>query len=294
MTTPTNPKSLDVGASGFRVCSFLVNVLSYMYQQWKDAGSPTDPSQFDWKPTNGCALTTDFDTRDYDFGQLIWSKYTWLGKQRIEPFGALVRSKASAGLYYLVFRGSKTIADFCVDLEAGLVPYTAPTPNPPPGIQVEQGWYKVYNGLIDTLRDRLSKIDPGYLIITGHSLGSTLATLAVPDAVAKKFRVSHYNSASPKVGNDVFRTYYLSLTQSFPGMLIDTYRLVNTADSVPNFPGPPLHPDYVHVGTALCFYAEYGSEEKNHNPCCSYAYVLNDPSNPFNPTFDKCNVPPPG
>lgn len=291
MTTSTNPNPLGLG-SGFRVCSFLVNVLSYMYQQWKDAGSPTDPSKFNWKPTNVCPLTTDFDTGDYDFGQLIWSKYTWLDKPRIEPFGALVKSKASADLYYLVFRGSKTVADFCVDTEAGLVSYTAPTPNPPPGIQVARGWYKVYTGMAD-LQDRLSGIYPGYLIITGHSLGSTLATLAVPDAVAKKFHVSHYNSASPKVGNAAFRTYYLSLTKSSPGMLIDTYRLVNTADSVPDFPGSLLHPDYVHVGTSLNFYADYGSEENNHNPCCTYSYALIDPSNPFNPTFDKCNAPPP-
>jgi len=262
-----------------------------MYDQWVKAGKPK-PDQFKWQPVNACPVTSDFKVTDYAFfGKLIWSTFTWLGSKRTEPFGGIFKSNADNSLY-LIFRGSKTFADFCVDAEAGLEPYKAPITPVPSDTRVEQGWYKVYIGLRDTLLTQLSQIGTAQpLTITGHSLGSALATLAVPDAVAKGFQVHHYNSASPRVGNEQFRMYYDSLKVTSSGSLKETYRLVNTADTVPNFPGPPLHPWYVHVGTEVSFNADYGAEEKTHNPCCSYAYAIYNPDKPCNPTFDACNVP---
>jgi predicted lipase len=101
------------------------------------------------------------------------------------------------------------------------------------------------------------------LTITGHSLGSALATLSVPLAVANNIAALQYNSASPKVGLQPFHDYYESLNAP-------TFRLVNTADTVPNLP-PQRSGDYVHVGNEVAFNADYGAEKKTHNPCCSYA-----------------------
>jgi hypothetical protein len=92
------------------------------------------------------------------------------------------------------------------------------------------------------------------------------------------------------VGNESFHAYYESLKVSSPGVVIETFRLVNTADKVPNFPKASL--GYVHVGTEVSFNADYGEEDKTHNPCCSYAYAIYNPDKPCNPTFDDCNVPP--
>jgi Lipase (class 3) len=107
------------------------------------------------------------------------------------------------------------------------------------------------------------------LTVTGHSLGSTLATLAVPDAVNSYMQVRNYNSASPMVGLKSFSDYYDSLTVigGAPGLLTDTYRLVNAADTVPGVPNniqpqPPKY-QYVPVGTAVSFNADYGAEKKN-------------------------------
>lgn len=285
-TTCTTNEPLDFGASDpstFKVCTFLVNVLSNMYDQWVTAGSP---AKFDWQPVNACPVTNDFKVKDYDFGQLIWSTFTYknalgVDKTATEPFGSVVKFKADGSLY-LVFRGSKSIADFLVDDERDPITYNAPTPNPPSGIQVETGWYAVYNGLVDALRAQLKQIGGSgqQLTITGHSLGSALATLAVPDAVANSLRVRHYNSASPMVGLETFRTYYESLRVK------ETFRLVNTADTVPNFPSTPS--GYVHVGTQVSFNADYGAEKKTHNPCCSYAYAIYNPQKPCNPTYDDC------
>ncbi|HEY6334106.1 MAG TPA: hypothetical protein VI756_32625 [Blastocatellia bacterium] len=292
-------KPLDFGDSDsatFKVCTFLGNVLSHMYDQWVQAGSLVPPLLFHWQPVSACPVTTDFKVTDYDFGLLIWSKFEYgLKKNATEPFGCIVRSKADGSLF-LVFRGSKSSDDFRVDDETKMVPYEAPTPNPPSGVQVEKGWYAVYNGLLGDLRVQLRQIGGAgqKIIITGHSLGSALATLAVPEAVANNLQVRHYNSASPMVGAERFRTYYESLKVigGSPGLLKETFRLVNTADSVPNFPDTSL--GYVHVGTQISFNADYVNEfgkrqeKKIHDPCCSYAYAIYNPSEPCNPYYDGC------
>ena len=77
--TCTNSSPLNFGDSSqktFKVCTFLVNVLSHMYTQWTNAGSPLPPL-FNWKPENVCPVTSDFNVADYEFGELIWSTFTY-------------------------------------------------------------------------------------------------------------------------------------------------------------------------------------------------------------------------
>ena len=186
---------------------------------------------------------------------LIWSTFTLEFKKTVtEPFGCLVKSKTDGSLY-LVFRGSKSLEDFEVDIEFKPVAYSAPTPNPPPGILVARGWYAVYTGLVEALDAQLKTIGGKPLLITGHSLGSALATLAVPLAVSNGVAALHYNSASPMVGLKPFSDYYANLN-------VKTFRLVNTADTVPNFP-PKRSGDYLHVGNEVSFNADYGAEKKH-------------------------------
>lgn len=293
--TCTNSSPLNFGDSSqktFKVCTFLVNVLSHMYTQWTNAGSPLPPL-FNWKPENVCPVTSDFNVADYEFGELIWSTFTYkktgVEKTVCEPFGCIVKSKLE-GSIYLVFRGSKSDADFIEDLETTPVGYRAPTPNPPSDIQVEMGWYSVHSGLLTSLRTNLQKLGRrGQLLtVTGHSLGSTLATLAVPEAIASGLQANHYNSASPMVGLASFKMYYESLKvidPRVPGWL-ETFRLVNLADSVPNFPFLPV--GYEAVGTQVSFSAHYENKAKNHEPCCTYAYAIYNPDKPCNLAYDAC------
>lgn len=278
LTTCRTSQPLSFGDSSqqtFKVCTFLVNVLSHMYDQWVKAGSPLN---FDWRPENACPITNDFKVEDYNFGQLIWSTFTPEFKKPVtEPFGCLVKSKTDV---FLVFRGSKSFDDFSADVEFKPVAYSAPTPNPPPGIFVARGWYAVFSGLLKALDAQLNTISGKPLTITGHSLGSALATLAVPLAVSHNITALNYNSASPKVGLQSFRDYYESLK-------VETFRLVNTADAVPNLP-PQRSGDYLPVGNEVSFNADYGDEKKTHNPCCSYAYAIYSPKAPCNQNFDTC------
>jgi hypothetical protein len=293
-----DPKPLKCGDSDqstFQTCNFLVNVLGKMYAQWVKAGSPTQ-SEFSWgtgqsiEPADVCSITkAEFNVNEFSFGSLIWSTFTILGKTYAEPFGSVVKDKN--GNLYLAFRGSKSQIDFLVDSEYTPVAYSAPTSNAPSNIEVAKSWYKVYTGLLSDLRKELGPYlgSGNKITVTGHSLGSTLATLAVPEAVANNMQVYHYNSASPMVGLQSFADYYQSLT------INETFRLVNMKDTVPEVPNnlqhkKPIH-EYVHVGTQISFQADYGAEKKNHDPCCSYAYALWNPHRPCNPDYDGNNPP---
>ena len=86
----------------------------------------------------------------------------------------------------------------------------------------------VAQGTVQTLR------------ITGHSLGSALATLLALDVAGNKVFAtpSVYTFASPRVGDKVFAGTYDSLVQ-------DSWRINNLNDLVPQL--PPLLAGYVHV-----------------------------------------------
>ena len=267
-----------------RTCSFVVNVACEMGEQWKTAGKPS-PDKFSWNPADSCAITnTVFPIDQWRFSSPLWSTFIPVARKISEPF-AIFAYGPDDKTAYLAFRGSQTDDDFIMDTKTGLVPYTPPTTSPIKGIQVANGFNEVFNGLGQSnLMDTLSKLAAGggRLIVTGHSLGSTLATLTVPLACAAGIRnanIWQYNQASPKVGDANFKAYYDALGVQ------TTYRLVNTYDKVPNLPDKPA---YVHVGVAASYAAEYATEEECHNPCCSYSYALFNPSAPYNPEIDTC------
>lgn len=299
-------KNVDVGIplsdlsptelTSFKTCSFLVNLLSQMYEQYQSwiKEHPLNPRGFIWNKSNVCPVTSDFRIEDWTFGALIWSKFKLIDKtgkvvlEGNEPFGCIAKNKD--GNVYLVFRGSKSLKDFIADAQMAFAEYEVPSPKGVRKIYVEKGFYSVYAGLRDDLLVQLTELSrlTKKLTITGHSLGSALATLAVPDAVSLGFNVKNHNTASPRVGLESFKVYYESLKVeggNIPGCL-ETIRIVNEEDSVPKL--PPTNKDYEHVGIAADYSGDYGSEANNHNPCCSYGYTIYHPSNPLNPEFGLC------
>ncbi|MGH3380429.1 MAG: lipase family protein [Actinoallomurus sp.] len=276
-------KAHDYDLTIARTCSFVVNVACNMCEQWKSAGKPS-PDKFSWKPADSCPITNPvFPIDNWKYQTPVWSTFTPVGKAIGEPF-AVFAYEADTNTTFLAFRGSQTDDDFIMDAKTKLVPYTAPTKTPITDMQVAQGFYGVFTGLDQaTMKTALSKIasSGGRLIVTGHSLGSTLATLAIPMALAAKIpstNILHYNQASPKVGNSKFQAYYTDLG-------VQTFRLVNTYDEVPK---QPKQPEYVPVGTEAAFGAAYPTEKECHDPCCSYSYALFNPTSPYNPAMDAC------
>jgi hypothetical protein len=86
-------------------------------------------------------------------------------------------------------------------------------------------------------------------VVTGHSLGSALATLFVlENSVKHKFDISVINTlASPKVGN-------LEFIHVFNALTLTSWRIVNVRDVVSKLPPTiPFILDYEHVNVAYSF-----------------------------------------
>jgi hypothetical protein len=257
-----------------KTCSFVINVACDMCEQWK-----ADPQNFTWTPRDSCPVTIPwFNVGDFTFSTPIWSTFTHKSTSVTEPFAILAQRSADPTTFYLAFRGSQTRADVGVDCHFLLTRYHPPTSSPIEDIKVERGFYSVFNGLdqsaLDTALGQVANAG-GKLIVAGHSLGSTLATLTVPLARAKNIPsadILHYNQASPKVGDSKFASYYEALD-------VPTFRLVNLNDEVPKLPPFPYEP----VGAEASYGADYPTEAERHNPCSSYSYALYHPSAPYNP-----------
>jgi hypothetical protein len=278
--TPLKPPpgyDLDIA----RTCSFLVNVASDMCKQWISAGMPA-PGKFSWTPADSCSITgPKFPLDQWSLSLIFWSTFSPSASKTVtEPFG-VVAFGPYQGTGFLAFRGSQTNYDFAMDGKIKMVPYTPPASSPISGMQVAQGFYEVFNGLTDAAFSDVLSQTAGLdrVIVTGHSLGSALATLFIPvqRVSAPGQTILHYNQASPKVGNSSFQAYYDSLGAQ-------TFRLVNTYDEVPKLPPGA----YVPVGVEAPFGADYPTEAERHNPCCSYSYALFNPNAPYNPEIGPC------
>lgn len=113
-------------------------------------------------------------------------------------------------------------------------------------------------------------------VVTGHSLGSALATLFVMENKLEKNRfdiTTVCTFASPRVGNTEF-------VNEFNQLPLTSWRIVNTQDIVPKLPlHLPLF-DYQHVGTEFTF-SSAGMVKGNPgcwHSMCTYLHWL-DPNN---------------
>jgi len=122
-----------------------------------------------------------------------------------------------------------------------------------PKAEVHDGFYHAYMGLHTQIISAVSRLTSKYpslpVIITGHSLGGALATLAAIDLVetfkSSKFYV--WNYGSPRVGNDIFANH----VKQNVGY---TWRTTNQKDIVPHV--PPRLLGFQHVATEVWFPAD--------------------------------------
>ena len=300
-----------------RKCILLVDVCSQMSRDWINDGKPYDDpknTDFTWRPTQNCPSDSDEQYHKFKFQDIIWTSFRYGLFQagiKVEPAAFIATHPDHDKTAFLAFRGSQTGADFGVDGQYD----TVTNPLDAKGGLTEKGFTKYFTGLgLNPTDDRnIGKKVPGFtlyetlkrlarsqgvrhLVVSGHSLGSTTATLAGAFAVQTQFfnTVKTYVSASPQVGNADFKTWYHSLTDVDGNLLHEnTVRLVNTADGVPDTPNsaaPAGYKVYEHVGKQIDFTADYGSGKKNHNPCCTYSYALHNPTDPINPD-QTCEFP---
>mmetsp|Transcript_5501 Transcript_5501/g.14367 ORF Transcript_5501/g.14367 Transcript_5501/m.14367 type:complete len:650 (+) Transcript_5501:3-1952(+) len=115
---------------------------------------------------------------------------------------------------------------------------------------VHYGFIRAYSTIRHTLVRLLHKLiddKPYRIVLTGHSLGGALTTVAGLD-LSREFpdrEMAVYSYGSPKVGNERFAELY---NKTVP----NTYRVVNGADLCPRMPRGP----YRHVGKAVLINSE--------------------------------------
>lgn len=267
MYFPPQPFDLNTAI----MCNKLVNTAYDMHQQWEEQQKP-NKENFKWTP-NGPSL---------NYSKSIWSneKIFWLIDWDVSPIAFVAWS--DDGTVYFVVRGTSSVPEGLDDADAIKEKYDFV-----PGYgHVHQGFYNLYRTFRDDAFKSLQEVtNPKCLYITGHSLGSAMATLAVPDIInntnfkPENLPVSYYNLAGPRAGDPTFALAYNSNK-------VNTYRIVNSCDIVPQLPPPELSHDdlYEHVGIQVTYTAQYGSITGNHDCKNSYLYALEHPNLPQGPT----------
>jgi len=126
--------------------------------------------------------------------------------------------------------------------------------------KVHMGFLIAYSFLVEQIITACQQFDNSLpCLVTGHSLGAALATLAAPsiELLTGNPNVQMYNFASPRVGNPAFVGAYSAL-------IPQSYRVVNLADVVPMVPPTNLFWDYEHVPTEWSFLNQTGNIVGNH------------------------------
>ncbi|KAK4239641.1 Alpha/Beta hydrolase protein [Achaetomium macrosporum] len=141
------------------------------------------------------------------------------------------------GLIVLSFRGSSSIENWIADFLFLQVPCDL-TPN----CLVHDGFYLSWSEVRDRAMAAVSAAkaaNPTYpIVVTGHSLGGAIATLAAAYMRAAGFAADLYTYGSPRVGN-------LALAEFVTNQPGAEYRVTHTDDPVPRL--PPIWLNYRHV-----------------------------------------------
>ena len=148
---------------------------------------------------------------------LIPSKGAPLRTLQVDPrhrvfFGFLARNKTDPNSYAVAIRGTQGLVEWVIDAEFMLIPHPRHA-----GAQVEQGFWNIYQTM--SLADPISGITThqnaaegveevvgtGKVIVTGHSLGSALATYFTEDLAERLGpKVSACLFASPRTGDSTW------------------------------------------------------------------------------------------
>lgn len=197
-------------------------------------------------------------------------------------YGFLALSTAAPAELVAAIRGTDCDMEWIIDAEFWPVKF----PQVPGSGHVEDGFFSVYNTLVavapeggapQPFRDAVAAQVAGGAVgcvVTGHSLGAAVATLAAFDVAVNVpgADVVLYTFASPKVGDGTF-------VKLFDQHLPASFRIFNQPDLVPKV--PPL---YSHVDTGYQVDSTQFPEIKHSIDCYhtlrTYLYLLNR-QNPF-------------
>ncbi|KAF9462219.1 Alpha/Beta hydrolase protein [Collybia nuda] len=164
-----------------------------------------------------------------------------------QGFIALDRDKKEV---VVAFRGSESLLDAYMDVKFDLVPFVVSNIGGPQGVKVHQGFLQAWNGVAKTVNTVVREyLKDGYtLVITGHSLGGAIASLAGitlnQDLTIRTGGVRIYTYGQPRTGN----VKYAEWVNKYIGTA-NMFRVVNFDDPIPHLPFRTQKLDYLHHGT---------------------------------------------
>lgn len=190
-------------------------------------------------------------------------------------FGVIWSSKDTI---YIIFRGTQYIQDWLKDIDFSQIEsnnnsninlkHQQVSLYDNNDIKIHQGFNQIYSDIKDNLLDKLSKINPDKnknIIISGHSLGSAIATLCAFNLDNLGYKnIITYVFASPRVGNENFKEAIKK---------INLYSIINDLDLIPtmplsvtpNFENADKPYFYYNCGNIVRFSDNWKSLENNHN-----------------------------
>lgn len=137
-------------------------------------------------------------------------------------------------LVLIAFRGTESIGDWLIDLN--ILSSTRPY-----GV-VHRGFLGAFQVVEQRLRQLLGGLAGRRLLLTGHSLGGALATVAAAELPSTFKAAAIYTYGQPAVGKGDFTSFF---SHNFAGAF---HRFVNDDDIVPQVP-----PTFAHVGNLIHF-----------------------------------------
>ncbi|KAF7354061.1 Lipase-3 domain-containing protein [Mycena venus] len=144
------------------------------------------------------------------------------------------------------FRGTFSPGELCADAQVRLVPFVSP--NISESCRVHQGSLKAYNDvamdILATVRAQLQIFQRYRIVVTGHSLGGAIASLAAPSlkTAHPDVDIRLFTFGQPRTGDKEYAAYMESLIG-----VDNIFRAVHTIDGVPT--GVPRELGYEHFAT---------------------------------------------
>ena len=147
---------------------------------------------------------------------------------------------------FVAFRGSENILNWLDNIQFRKI-----SPFEDENIKVEKGFYKAYQYLKPDLLNKLNTLKEKYntnnILLTGHSLGASLATLFGYDILSNYHDyILNYliTFGSPRVGNSYF-------VEDFKQYNLNHYRITHYYDMVPHLPQEFL--GYLHIPSEIWY-----------------------------------------
>lgn len=186
-------------------------------------------------------------------------------------FGSIVESSE---YIWLCFRGTQTNLDITQDLKIQQNDYFNNISSKQIELQlfednnkplIHEGFMEIYMNLRKEILDTLQKHKSNKpIIVSGHSLGAAISTIAGFDLKQNNYKVVVYNYASPRIGDQALCNLI--------NKNIKVFRIVNTTDIIPNLPlsvtpnfeNPDKPYNYVHCGILKTFTDNWLSILNNH------------------------------